>query len=525
MLQTKRRSASLGILAIALAPWLAGCGADHGPAGTDASQDASLGADISARGDQDAQLTDVSAAGVADVQLDTGTSSVPAWPRCPGHLALDGSLASKAAVLDAAVRARHLPDGLLRTIQVDEAGDFVSAHHVPSTGLWTAIYLASQALRYDVTGDPEALENVATVAAGLHDLTEVTGRPGLYGRAYQRPGDSYASPVSADTPTWVASPAPGYEGWLFNEEVSKDSMDGVVFGYGVALELLGDLEVTDIVRADLVEFVRAFVADGLQIISHEGVVTEHGRLYYSAFDDFPGFNALLTLAWVGAAVDAGADDLRPIFDDCLLRLGGGADCPAFDSLDLGSYVDVIEDALGLYIGDCKTSYDNIDMVFQAAWTLLRREHRPALRDRLLAVLRTGIWQPSEPEVAPAVHRSTHSLYTYLYGGLAQPGPDDGAFAAALADAMCTLHALPADRRDVAVTAGAAEGVCTNRSGRLNAAEPIPVAERYFDNYLWRLDPYEIPEAHEAIDGLVHSPEDFLVAYWLGRHLGYVSPDE
>ena len=447
------------------------------------------------------------------------------WPRCEAHATPDGSLAAKAAALDALVRARALDDELLRTVTVDDAGAVVLRHPLPSSGLWTAMYLASQSYRYAVTGDPEAVENAATAVAGLHHLTAVTGKDGLYGRAYQRPGFDYPGDVSTSS-AWVASPAPGYEGWWFNHDVSKDTMDGIVYGYGVALEHLPDRPALDQVRADLTAFARVFVADGLQIIDHDGEVTEHGRLFYSAFDDFPGFNAILALAWIRAAIDAGAEELRPLYDDCLLRLGGDSPCPDLDIADLGSYVDVIEDALALYVPDCQTSYDNIDMVFQAAWTLLRRETDPTTRARLLAVLDHGIWRPDEPdETAPPVHVSGHALYIFMYGALAGAQPGDATFEAALADGLCTLHALPEDRSDATIAAGSQEGVCLNRLGRPNAAEVIPLAERYYDNYIWRLDPYEIPEAHEGAPGMVHSPEDFLLAYWLGRHLGFVDPAE
>ncbi|MBU0705437.1 MAG: hypothetical protein KKC18_16425, partial [Chloroflexi bacterium] len=44
--------------------------------------------------------------------------------------------------------------------------------------------------------------------------------------------------------------------------------------------------------------------------------------------------------------------------------------------------------------------------------------------------------------------------------------------------------------------------------------PIPLAEYHFDNYLWRLDPFEIQEEDRPEDRqLVFSPEDYLVAYW------------
>lgn len=439
------------------------------------------------------------------------------WPTCAGGGADGLRLVDKARALDALVRERHLADGLLRTVTVDESGAVTALHHLPSSGLWTAIYLASQSLRYAVTGEAEAVENARVAARGLHDLTAVTGTPGLYGRAYRRPDVAYAHEV-AGSPSWVASPAPGYEGWWYDDDVSKDTMDGIVFGYAVALEHLDDPETLALVRADLLAFVRRFVADRLQIIDHHGGVTEHGRVYAAALDDFPGFNALLAAAWVRTAIAAGADELAPFYDDCLMRRGAGTDCPPIDPVDLGPYVDVIERLLGLYQPACQTSYDNVDMVFQAIYPLLRRETHPDLAERLRAVLAVGIWQPAEPDLAPPVHRSTHALYTFLYGALAAPAVDDPVFRAAMEDAVCTLFALPVDRSDRAVQPEGHEAVCTNRLDRPNAAAPLPLADRAYDNYLWRLDPYEIA-AHEAVPGLVHSPEDFLLAYWLGRYHG------
>ena len=112
----------------------------------------------------------------------------------------------------------------------------------------------------------------------------------------------------------------------------------------------------------------------------------------------------------------------------------------------------------------------------------------------------------------------------MYGGLASPPADDPLFPSAVNDGVCTLYRLPQDRSDPDVAAGKQEGVCINRMGRPNAAAVIPVEERYYDNYLWRLDPYEIPEPHTASPGLVHSPDDYLLAYWLGRYHGFITPD-
>jgi hypothetical protein len=455
-------------------------------------------------------------------------------PACAQWAGEPGSLAAKAAALDARVREKLLDDGLIRTVREDGEGNVLSREHLPSTGLWTAMYLASQSYRWAATRDPEALQNARTAAEGLHHLTAVTGVPGLYGRAYQRPGFAYTYDAAGRN-HWVASTVPGYEGWHFNDDVSKDTMDGILFGYAAALDLLEDPDIRALITADVLAFARHLVENGLQIIDHTGVVTEHGRVFYTAVDDSFGFNALLSLSWLRTAVDAfealsateraawDGPDLRHFYDACLLRLDDNGDCPEIDIADMGSYLEVAATMLNMYVGSCKTSYDNIDMVFHAIHPLLRRERRPEVRQRLLDLLDVGIWAPERP-IAPPLYQSTHSLYTFLYGQVTWP---DAAptFEDAWEDAVCTLHRMPQDRSDPGGRDLDVEAVCINRMGRPNAADVIPLEDRDYDNYSWRLDPYEITTFRTPVPGQVHSPEDFLLAYWVGRHAGFLTPEQ
>lgn len=445
------------------------------------------------------------------------------WPTCPtGNPG--PSLAAKAAYLDQLMVTQHLADGLLRTVTLDDDGQVTARHHLPSSGLWTAMYLASQSVRYAVTGDPVAQQNAGLAARGLHDLTAVTGIPGLYGRAYARPDFEYAYDVT-ESPAWVASDAPGYQGWYWNHDVSKDTMDGIAFGYSVAMEHLDDAATLDLIRTDFKAFSDHLVGNGLQIIDHTGEVTEHGRLYYSAMDDFPGFNALLVAGWLRPILAAVPDpDLEYFYYNCLMRMGPTQDCPDIEVVDLGSYMDAIEMALSLYMDSCQTNYDHFDMVMHALYPLLRYETDPELVVRLQKVLAKGVWEPADPTLDPPLHQSTHSLYIYLYGGLAQPAVDDAIFRSALEDAACSMVALPQHRAQHEVFDGTQEGVCSNRFGKPNAAHPIPLLERNFDNYVWRFDPYEVPQAQPGNPLLIHSAEDYLLAYWMGRYHGYISPE-
>jgi hypothetical protein len=446
------------------------------------------------------------------------------WPTCPEFSAAGPRLVDKTAFLDALVETQHFRDGLIRNVLLNEDGTLKALIHVPSTGLWTAMYLASQSYRYAVTGEPQALENARAAAEGLHDLTKVTGVPGLYGRSYQRPDFVYTgNPAGASD--WTASTAEGYAGWWFNFAVSKDTMDGIMFGYATALQLLTDPTVVELVSGDVEAFIDHLISNGLQIIDYDGVVTEHGRMYYSAMDDFPGFNAMLVSSWIRTALTAlDRPDFEHFYYDCLMRKGDTSDCPAIDPFDLGSYMSAIETTLATYMQSCQTSYDHIDMVFHAIDPLFKRETDADLKQRLEAVLDNEVWQSSNPKADPPVHRSTHALYIFIYGALKEIQPGNAVFDAAIADAVCTMFRLPQDRSSRHVAAGQQETACLNRQGDPNAAEVIPIEQRHFDNYLWRLDPYEIPREHPVTPGLVYSPEDYLLAYWMGRYYGFLRDD-
>ena len=448
------------------------------------------------------------------------------WSTCEEYSEGPGTLAAKAEYLDQLVADQHLLDGLLRSVILGEDGEVTRLLHVPSTGLWTAMYLASQGYRFAVTGSSKALVNGEKAATGLHDLTGVTGVSGLYGRAYQRPEAEFEY---GGTPNpdwgWAESTAPGYEGWWLNYTVSKDTMDGIMFGYATALDLFGDAPFLDIVRQDVTAFIDHLISNGLQIIDIDGKVTEHGRMYYSAMDDFPGFNAILTSSWIRVGLDVNPNpEWEHFYYDCLMRKGDTSDCPDIELADLGSYMDAMEKFLSLYMHDCQTSYDHFDMVFQAVDPLYKRETAPNLHARLGNLLDNGIWKAPEPNADPALSQSTHSLYIFMYAGMREREPGDAVVDQAIHDAVCTLRRMPADRHDRTITPGTQEEVCKNRMGDPNAGEVIPIEERYYDNYVWRLDPYEIPKAHAGTPGLVHSPEDWLLAYWMGRYYGFITPE-
>ncbi|NOZ87460.1 MAG: hypothetical protein GXP49_14550 [Deltaproteobacteria bacterium] len=457
---------------------------------------------------------------------DKGVDNPSKWPTCE-QVETQSSLFDMAAEFDRVAAGRHLaPDGLLRNVYLTQ--DLKAVEHWkqhPNVVLWTGMYLASQAFRYAVTGDKQAQENAKKVVSGLEDATRVTGIEGLYCRSFSKPGVNYDyDGKGADH--WVESTAPGYEGWRWNDDASKDGYDGMMFGYAAALEHFDDPGLLAQVRKLVTQVARYLVENKLQVIDHTGEPTEHGRLYQSAWDDAPGFNAMLAASWIKVAAEAGEDPgLDDFYYRCLMGKGGDtSDCPLpKGDLNTGTYIHSMEKTLLLWWVDCKENYDNFDMCFQAMYPLLRREKDTELRNRLQDVLFKGMFYTDKSKYQ-SIHEIGNSFFNFIFVALSGRGPDDPLAYKAVEDGICKLKQFPPVKYDRPIPKGTQEEICKNRLGDPVAENTIPLSEYYFDNYLWRLDFFEIQKGRQGDRRMVYSPEDFLVAYWLGRYSGLIGPD-
>jgi hypothetical protein len=447
------------------------------------------------------------------------------WPSCD-QIEPEVTLAEKAAQFDRVARERHLAgDGLLRNIILTEDLQNVETWcHVENTILWSGMYLASQAFRYSVTGDPQALENARIVVAALRQLTEVTGVSGLYGRSFDRPDVAYDYD-GRGTQGWTESPAAGYSGWWYRNDVSQDGYAGLMFGYAAAVEHFDDPQLLTEVRELLAQIGDHLVRNGLQIVDADGKVTEHGRLYHTAMDNFPGFNAMLASSFIKVIQQANSDqELDDFYYGCLMHTRKHVECPDIEDFEFGSYIESMEDYLFLFFPGCGQNYDNFDMCYQAIYPLLRREQDPELRSRLLGVLRGNMFHTEEPDTQ-SVAVIGNAMITFIYAGLTGDDPaTDPVLRQAVDDAVCTLKRFPAEKFDRYIPAGQQEEVCRNRLDVPIAAELIPLEEYHFDNYLWRLDFFEIQNERQENRRRVFSPEDYLIAYWLGRYHNLIDPD-
>lgn len=93
------------------------------------------------------------------------------------------SLADKAKHFDTEMKQFFINElGLYSTAQFDSNGKFTRYVMVGDGCLWTGMYLASQAMRYQVTGEEEALSNVKKSLKGLMLLMDITDDPKTFAR-------------------------------------------------------------------------------------------------------------------------------------------------------------------------------------------------------------------------------------------------------------------------------------------------------------------------------------------------------
>jgi hypothetical protein len=455
---------------------------------------------------------------------------------CPGVAIERRALAEKAEHFDDVAIRWHIRPGqdlLNPAVLAPDLTNFARVGDVrDNTGMWTSMYTASQAFRYAVTKSSEARENVRRALHGERDLMRITGVLGLFARSAvdpSLPGFPSASELLqgfedcnlsvAHCKTWIEVQSGEFAGHLFKNDTSKDEYAGHLFALGVVADLvLDDDEIRATVR-DLLDQIGSFFIDNRLLIKDvDGKITTYGDMNAQSVTDYPGFNAVLMLSWMRIAASVtGSSRFAAYYDGCLLhRPGAGCETPEIMTIEP---YDQLLDSMGLDLG-CLTNWNNHNMAQLSMWGLIRHENDPAQRARYRQVLEDQLWnaEPSRPIRAQQI-----SLFTFFYEG--NRSPDAPRPDAEIDQAVCTLERYPAEKYLRAVDLrGKYPVVCEDRLANDLTDQVIPVDQRPTDNFIWRNPPYRIETAAEDRTA-IESPEDFLLAYWLGRYLGLLAEDD
>ncbi|MEZ4267131.1 MAG: hypothetical protein R3F39_12200 [Myxococcota bacterium] len=552
---TRTPTALLPSLLVSLALALSACASESQGAGADATTDGDSaqqdGAD--SRSDADAVSPDA----------ETGPTAPPFGTCADDPLATAEGLADKAARFDAIAARLHLNPALGWVMDVtlrpgaDEAtatyADVQAWHTGENDGLWSGLYMASQAFRYAVTRDADALRNLEVLMASERDRMRITGVPGVFTRQLIPPDvpgiacptddAAYTTDVEKDDNRWVRIDAAGcatvvdhttsqwkttehcgleaYAGWCFLDNVSQDEYAGHMLALGAIWRLVDEPKLKQ-AAADLLESVGVHLMENhLAFVDWDGRVTEHGKLWATSFAGTPGFLAAESLGFIRLAADAsGREDLDRFYYDCLLQQAGPEPCLPH-ALETGDpYTSYLPFMAVLTEPDgCKSNYNNLSMVMTWLFDLALVEDDPAVRGPALKALDEEIFR------APNVRNleaQKNSWFTFMWAAMHRLGPEAAdADRVAIETAVCGLRQFPASKavptRDPSATY---PHDCDGRLGGSQAATPIPVAERCPRTFLWWGSPYDRGGC-TANSQHILQPADYLLAYWMGRYYGFV----
>jgi len=509
-------------------------------------------ADTTADSGPDARMSDASGDAAWEVRgsdLPDSGPDAPVTDTAPDRAAADGgplfqplacddqagtamTLAQKAEAMDHAAVTWHLPEGqdLLFSVHLKEdLQTFDKVGMSDNVGTWTAFYAASQSFRYAATRDPEALANLRRVIRGEHDMLEITGVPGLFTRVIVNPalpGFPSADQLAVWYPDcdlsvkhckkFIEVTEGPYKGLWFKNDVSKDEYAAHMFSMAVAWELVDDPEVRERV-ADIVTQVGDHLIDhALNITDVDGKVTTFGAMNAAGFDDWPGFDAVLSLSWLRLATTVGGDKYRDFYENCLLQKSGKKAC--IPGEEPKPYTVYIKDMVGLDLG-CKTNWNNHNMAQLSMYHLVRNEDDPEIKALYRDALAHQLWAPTDPY---PMRDQQKTLYTFFY--LVNRDPSDPWPSVPAHDAICTMKRFRETKNHFPVdTTTQYPTVCLDRNDEPMTDVVIPIDMQAMDNCLWLGNPYK-PEVDPGDPKIVESPEDYLTAYWMGRYFGFITPE-
>jgi hypothetical protein len=422
-------------------------------------------------------------------------------------------------------------------------------------GLWSALYLTSQAYRYAVTGEAEALDVIHLMLEGERQRFAITSVPGLLTRQLIPPGvDGIACPEAhrfvpdeeKDDNQWVMVGADGclqvadastltlhstdrcgldeFAGWCWLDNASMDEYSGNLLALAAIIALVDD-PTARAQAADLLSQVGHHLKDhDLEIYDWDGRRTEHGQLW--PWPAGASFFAAQILGYVKAAIVATDDaELTEWYDTCLLQKDGPLDCwPDNDFIYKGSFADALTDVL-IYFGgdDCKSNWNNFAMMMVYLHTLMLVEHDPFVVEKA----HVGLQKLYDPDDATRpLSEQKNAYYDFIWGAMKALGPaSDGPALTEVESGVCMMKQFPASQHERAFTCPpetcplAASG-CTDRFDEPMGDHARTPAERCVRNYLWWANPYKLDSCTENLR-VIEPPADFLLPYWMGRYHGFI----
>jgi uncharacterized protein (TIGR03437 family) len=370
------------------------------------------------------------------------------------------------------IQATHLPYGtILDPIFAGPTSNQIIGYtRCGDSAIWTGHYLAAEAFRYHVTQSADALNNVKQAIAGIKSLLDVTGT-NLLARCLVPLNSPYAAGIQSEESAngIYTNSSAGYF-WVGN--TSRDQYMGVIFGLGVAYDMVNDAGVQSSISQLTARLVGFLTGNAWSVVMPNGSVS-------TTFLIRP--DEMLTLLQVGRHVNSSAFSTDYDLDRVLLAAGVLAPIA----------VDVSSDS----------SYFKFNLDYISFYNLIRLESSSA----------KSIYQAAYAVLRGATASQQNAMFDMIDRGL--NGPD----AARDAEAVALINEwLQRPSRDDTVKLANVVPVCGGQ-----ACQPIPVVLRPPDEYLWEESPFQLSGGGSGI--IETAGVDYILPYWMARYYSVIAP--
>ena len=398
------------------------------------------------------------------------------------------TLPDKSRTFVARVQSRHNRWGLTATSQLRVPGDVSTNQPVSSDndGLWTAMYVAAECFRYQVTADPGARDNARRGMQAIMRLETITGIPGFPARSFIKVGEDL-QPRDGE---WHDTPD---KAWRWKGDTSSDEIVGHYFVYPLYYDLVADEGEKAALRGVVERITNHILDNKYQLIDVDGQRTRWGWWGPDAIWDDPdetGLRALHMLSHLRVA----------------LHLTGN---PQYRAKYQGAYDELIKaHKYHLLTRNQKImvpghiNHSDDELAFLSYYPLLRYETNPQLLEVYKQSLERS-WQIERPERNP--------LWNVIYAA------GTGAREFDRAESLQTLQQIPMDTIGWTVSNSQRQDVpidpMSDRFARRQALIVLPYDELPMSK--WNGNPYNLDGGNGGAnedDGAY-----FLLPYWMGRY--------
>ena len=384
-----------------------------------------------------------------------------------------GAAEADALAISKNIENRHFPHyTLLDPIFDSPTGDqIVSYTRCGDSALWTGFDLAAESFRYKVTHSADALAAVQRALAGIQSLIDVTGN-NVLARCLVPENSPYAAAIQNEESANGIYQSGPENFWVGN--TSRDQYSGVLFGLGVAYDLMDDPGMKATIAAQVTRLVQFLKDHTWSIVLPNGTTT-------TSFLDRPDQQ----LAFLQLARHVNPDQFSTAYDVARVLLSPVVALPiVFDTLSDSSYFKFNLDTINLYTL-LHLESSSFSSIYGSAYGTLRN-HTGGQGNAFFNMIDFAI---------------------------------NGANAARDAETRMMLNQwLQRPRRDLHIDNTGKYAACGSQ-----ACQPIPVPDRPTTDFLWQRSPYQLANADGSniIEG---AGLDYILPYWMARYYGVIAGD-